>query len=238
MDKFDLRLIPKFDSSPMGLSVIKWFEKAKQVCKLFRIKEPSMVIPLRLTKGAYVIYQQLGDDVNLEEIKRALYTAFETDSFIAWKQFVGQQLNLRRFVVPFGRATDGILEYTFLAGLLDDVSQLLQASLRWDELGIDKLLARVQTSSERQHTAGDSAVPRPRISPKCYRYGDLNHYSRDCWSQGNTGGANDQKTKEWLHSHQCNGLGHIERNCSRNRSGDKMLWLALPPPNQWMWHYP
>ena len=39
-----------------------------------------MVIPLRLTKGAYAVYQQLGDDVDLEEIKCALYMAFGTPS--------------------------------------------------------------------------------------------------------------------------------------------------------------
>ena len=56
MDKFDLRLIPEFDGSPTGLSVIEWFEKTEQVCKLFKVKEPSMMIPLRLTNGAYAVY--------------------------------------------------------------------------------------------------------------------------------------------------------------------------------------
>ena len=65
MDKFELRLIPEFDGLLTGPSVVKWFEKAEWVCKLFRIKEPSMVIPLRLTKGAYEIYLQLGDDADL-----------------------------------------------------------------------------------------------------------------------------------------------------------------------------
>ena len=73
MDKFKLRLIPEFDGSPMGPSVVKWFEKAKQVCKLFRIKEPSIEIPLRLMKGAYAVYQQLGDNADLEEIKHPLF---------------------------------------------------------------------------------------------------------------------------------------------------------------------
>ena len=82
VDKFELRLIREFDCSPTGPFVVKFFEKAERVCKLCRIKEPSMVIPLRLTKGAYAVYQQLGDDADLEEIKRALYTAFGTDPFI------------------------------------------------------------------------------------------------------------------------------------------------------------
>ena len=51
-----------------------------------------MVIPLRLMKGAYVVYQQLAEDANQEEIKYALYTALGTEPFIARKQFVGQWL--------------------------------------------------------------------------------------------------------------------------------------------------
>ena len=71
MGKFNLSLIPEFDGSPMGPSVIKWFEKAERVCKLFRFKDPLMVIPLRLMKADYAVYQQLGDDADLEKIKCA-----------------------------------------------------------------------------------------------------------------------------------------------------------------------
>ena len=85
MDKFNLKLIPEFDGSPRDPSVVKWFIKAKRVCRLFKIKEPSMVNPLSLMNGAYVVYQQLGDDANLEEIKCALYMAFGMDPFIMGK---------------------------------------------------------------------------------------------------------------------------------------------------------
>ena len=50
--------------------------------------------------------------------------------------------NLRRLAVPFGRATDRRLECAFLDRLSDDISQLLRASSRLDELGIDELRAR------------------------------------------------------------------------------------------------
>ena len=100
-----------------------------------------------------------------------------------------------------------------MAGLTDDVSQLLRASTRLDKLRLDKLLARArnilkdtelvaatvrttETLTERQHAAGDSTMPKPQESPKCYRCGGLNHYSKDCRNQGNTGGTNDQKTQE------------------------------------------
>ena len=186
-----------------------------------------MKIPLKLIKGAYTVYQQLGDDADLEDIKHALYTAFGTDPFITRKKFVRRLLkpsetvdiylaNLRRLAVPFGGATDRILECRFLARLPDDISWLLRVSSRPDKLGIDELLARArnilkdtETPSKRQHAASDSAVPRPLESPRCYRCGGLNHYSRDCQSQDNIGGANDQKIQERLHCHHCDRLGHI-----------------------------
>ena len=87
MDRFDLKLIPEFDSSPTGPSVVEWFKKAECVYRLCKIKEPALIIPLRLTKGAYAVYQQLGDDAGLEEVKQALYAAFGADPFVAWRQF-------------------------------------------------------------------------------------------------------------------------------------------------------
>ena len=93
MDKFELRLIPEFDSSPTGQSIIKWFEKAERVCQLFKVKEPSMVITLRLTKGAYVVYQQFGDDADLEEIKCALYTAFGQTPLLHGNCLLGDSSN-------------------------------------------------------------------------------------------------------------------------------------------------
>ena len=96
--------------------------------------------------------------------------------------------DLKRLAVTFGRATDHILECTFLAELPDDVSRLLRVSSRLDKLGINKLLARAQnilkdteliaaaartteTPFDRQHAAGDSTMPRPQESPKCSNQG-------------------------------------------------------------------
>ena len=91
-------------------------------------------------------------------------------------------------MVPFGRATDRILECAFLPGLPDEVNWLLRVSLRLEKLGINKLLARAQnilkdtemvaaaatteTPSKKQHAASDSAVPRLRESRRC---SGLNH---------------------------------------------------------------
>ena len=112
MDRFNLKLILEFNGFLSGPSVIEWFEKAKCICRLCKIKEPALVIPLRLTKEAYAIYQQLRDDAGLEEIKQALYAAFGADPFITWRQFTEQRLepgktvdvypaDLRKLAMPF-----------------------------------------------------------------------------------------------------------------------------------------
>lgn len=82
IDKFNLKLIPEFDGSLTVPFIVRWFEKAECICKLSKIKEPTLIITLRLTKAAYAMYRQLGNDVDLEEIKKALYAAFGIDSFI------------------------------------------------------------------------------------------------------------------------------------------------------------
>ena len=88
MDEFDTCLIPEFDGSATGLSVVEWVEKSEHICKLCKIKEPVTVIPLRLSGGAYAVYQQLEDEPDWDEIKHSLYTAFGTDPFVAWQQFM------------------------------------------------------------------------------------------------------------------------------------------------------
>ena len=152
MDRFDLKLIPEFNDSPTGPSMFEWFEKAEHVCCLCKVKEPALVIPLRLTKGAYTVYKQLGDDAGLEEINQALYAAFGADPFVAWRWFTKRRLepgemvdvyldDLRRLAVLFGGANKRILGCAFLAGLPDNASRLLRASSRLNELKLDELLA-------------------------------------------------------------------------------------------------
>ena len=223
MDKFELRLIPEFNVSPIHC---RGSRRPKQVRTLFKVKEPSMVIPwgsrkepmqytcnLRMMqtwkKSSVPCIQLLGQTPSSHgKFVGRLLGPGETDVFLA---------DLRRLAVPFGGASDCILECAFMAGLPDDVSLLLWVPSRLDELEIDKLLAKAwnilkdtelvavakrtaETPTERQHAAGDSTMPRLRESPKCYRCGGLNRYSRDCQSRGNTRGANDQKTRAGPHS--------------------------------------
>ena len=57
--KFDLKLIPEFNSSASGPSVVEWMEKTELVCKMCHMK---LIIPLRLRSGAFTIFQQFKEE--------------------------------------------------------------------------------------------------------------------------------------------------------------------------------
>ena len=54
--KFDLKLIPEFDSSPSGPSMVAWMEEAELVCKMRQMKHPEHS-PLKAD-----VYQQLKEE--------------------------------------------------------------------------------------------------------------------------------------------------------------------------------
>ena len=61
------------------------------------------VIPIRLSGGAYTVYQQLSEEkhTNFSCMKKVLYTAFALDPFTAWKHFAAQHLRLGEMVNVF-----------------------------------------------------------------------------------------------------------------------------------------
>ena len=149
----ELRLILEFSGDSTQI-VVEWLEKAELVCKLRGV---AHLIPLRLTGGAFAVYQQLpdADKQDIGKITKALRFAFAVDSFTAYEQFVGRRLQhgetidvflaeLRRLAVPFGGLSDKMLACAFVAGLPDTVKQLLRAGSRMDVLPIDQILTRAR----------------------------------------------------------------------------------------------
>ena len=135
----ELRLIPEFGGKPSE-SVSEWLEKVDLVCNLRGLCKPETVIPLRLTDGAFAVYQQLSatDKSDLSKIKSALLTSFGVDAFTAYEQFVSRKImpnesvdvylsQLKLLSSHFGGASDKTLACAFVAGLPDEVKQLLRA---------------------------------------------------------------------------------------------------------------
>ena len=201
----DLRLIQEF-SGDGSINVIEWLEKAELVCSLRGITSMETVLPLRLTGGAFAVYQQLTEEDKRDsgKIKLALRTAFAVDSFTAYELFVSRRLQpgetvdvflaeLRRLAVPFGGLPDKALVCAFVAGLPESVKQLLRAGSRIDELSLIQILARARAvltdesgvaavttpASAVRGNAGvqERAVPATQL--RCYACNEMNHLARD-----------------------------------------------------------
>ena len=54
---FDPKLIPVFDGTNPGQSVVEWVEKAELVCRLSGVKNIEYVVLMCLSAGAYAVYQ-------------------------------------------------------------------------------------------------------------------------------------------------------------------------------------
>ncbi|XP_043231549.1 uncharacterized protein LOC122386434 [Amphibalanus amphitrite] len=157
----DLRLIPEFDG--VSQPVCEWLDKVELVCQLRGIKGLHVVVPLRLTGGAFAVYQQLGEDEKkkYEDIKRALTSAFASDRFEAYDQFERRRLRpgetvdvfvseLRRLAGLFGGMPDDSLACAFVAKLPDSA----RPTDGWDdEITDPELKKMVMETLQRVKTA-------------------------------------------------------------------------------------
>ena len=153
---FDPKLIPLFDGTGAGQSVVEWVEKAELVCRLSGVKNIECVVPMRLSGwGAYAVYQQLREEKRADFacIKDVLYTAFALSPVTAHKQFAARRLRPgetvevflaepRKLTTQFGGMTERGLVCAFIAGLPEHTEKLLQATTRVDDLPISEILAR------------------------------------------------------------------------------------------------
>ena len=240
--KFDHKLIPEFDGSASGPSVVEWMEKAELVCKMYQAKHRELTIPLRLMGGAFAVFHQLKeeDKMDFDRIKAALFTAFAADGFMAFDQFaerwiyLGESVDvylaeLQRLLGLFGGISNQSLACAFVRGLPDRVKSLLRASTRMDGLSIDQLLARARASmKDNTMEAGlaVAAVHATRDKTKspdsgdlydlisCHRCNDPNHFAKDCERPG-TG-----KRAPRIRCYKCKALGHISHDCPGNELGE------------------
>ena len=220
---------------------------AELVCNLRGIAQLESVIPLRLTGGAFAVYQQLPDADKRDsgKITKALRTAFAVDSFTAYEQFVGRRLQpgervdvflaeLRRLAVPFGGLSDKILACAFVAGLHDTVKQLLRAGSRMDELPLAHILTRARAvladevgvaAAVSAMTVGVSASVKraDATSELCFQCNQPNDLARDCLlrrkNRGDSyGGRGRGAGRGSARCYLCDGLGHFASSCPGNEN--------------------
>ena len=75
-------------------SIIEWIEKVELICQLSDVKCIGCVVPMHLSGGAYVVYQQLSEEKKSDFtcIKNTLYTAFTLNFVTALKQLLVHHL--------------------------------------------------------------------------------------------------------------------------------------------------
>lgn len=235
-DRFDLKLIPEFDGSD---SVLNWVEKVELHCYLSGVKNIERVIPLRLTGGAFAVYQQLSaeEKCDYESIKAALYKAFATDPATAWEQFEARTIHLgetvdvylaelKKLTVLFGGLPERALAYKFLSGLPAGAKQLLRATSNMASLPLSDLVDRARTimkddsavrepvvAAAQAPPSGDGPSQRPNSRGEivCYRCNERGHMARNCRRRSTT-----------TRCYRCNKTGHMVRDCAGNGDGDKV----------------
>ena len=236
----DLRLIPEFDGQSQP--VVEWLEKLELVCKLRGITELHNVAPLRLTAGAFSVYQQLTseDKEKYKSIKAALISAFATDKFLAYEQFVARKLrdgepvdvylaDLRRLAEHFGGIPDDGLSCAFVAGLPEAARHVLRAGCRLESMSICQLLNRARAvladdsvgvgspphvSCLTQHAA--TPVSSGDGAVRCLSCNQPNHYARDCLA----GRGARRGGRGSVRCYNCGRRGHVASTCSGNALGE------------------
>jgi len=247
----ELRLIPEFGGGG-SQDVDEWLDKAELVCELRGISRPETVIPLRLTGGAFAVYQQLPSDdkKDFSKIKQALRTAFAADSFLAYEQLIARKLQpgetvdvflaeLRKLATSLGGLSDKVLSCAFVAGLPDAVRQLLRASCRMDTLTIEQLLARARAimSEETDVVAAvRTEVTSSRKSKEiasgfvCFECNLPNHLAKDCLLRRKTStAARGGRGRGEIKCYRCGGPGHIASSCPGKGIGERPSAPASSP---------
>lgn len=203
----ELRLIPEF-AGTAAESVVDWLEKVDLVCSLRGLKCPETLIPLRLSGGAFAVYQQLSSAVKQDfaKLKEALLTSFSLDCFAAYEQFSTRRLGpgetvdvflaeLRRLAMHFGGVSEKALICAFVAGLPDAIRHTLRASTRMEALTVEQVLVRARAILADEPLIA-AAARAPMLPPParrgqpdtpllksdrvCFECHQPNHLAKDC----------------------------------------------------------
>ena len=226
----DLKLIEVYDGTT---DIVEWIAKVDLVAGIRNIKDVALVIPLRLSGGAFSVYSQLSEagKRSADKIKAALKVAFASDSFTAYDEFRRRELgrgespdvylaDLRRLASLFGGIPDKALACAFVAGLPDSVRGQLRSAARLDSLSLSQVLGRARAVLFDEGVVGAVAVvkyqpPRPRPqsgssngkgrSFKCFICDDPSHLARAC-------------PKKVIRCFRCKATDHLIAQCPENRS--------------------
>lgn len=236
----DIRLIPEFSGS--SHSVSEWLDKLELICELRGITGLHNIVPLRLTSGAFAVYQQLSssDKKDYKKIKDALLLAFAVDQFCAYEQFISRKLgdsepvdvylaDLRRLAGLFGGLPDTGLICAFVAGLPESVRRMLRAGSRIESMDITQILNRARAMLVEEEAGTVLAGVEGATNVTCRRCGQPNHYARDCLMRSEWRNEGSRSRRGRVRCFRCGIRGHVASSCSGNLVGEGVSAPASSP---------
>lgn len=236
----DLRLVPEFDGTSQD--VAEWIDKLELVCRLKEVQSQENVIPLRLTGGAFSVYQQLDEDCkkDAKKIKEALLSAFAVDKYTAYERLVTRRLgpnesvdvylaDLRRLSRLAGGVNETVLACAFVAGLPEEIRHSLRSGSRMESLELVQIVARARALTVDGSVVAVAAhnyrgkckpdgVSRRMEQVVCFNCGRPGHLARQCQA-GRSRGA----------CFSCGRHGHFAARCPGNEDGGEASAPASSP---------
>ena len=196
---------------------------------------------MRLSEGAYAVYQQLSEDKRRDFtcIKSAWYnTAFALDSVSTWKELIARKLRpeetvdvylakLWRLSVLLGGMSEKGLTCAFIARMPKSIEELLWASSQVDNMDISEVLARAQAILM---TVEQAAAVQPLqhqtketnlLTRSYYKCDGPNHLARDCLLRHKTIQKAGTIPKILVLNYRCKKREHIACECPGNDWGDE-----------------
>ena len=227
-----MKMVPEYSGEG---SVSEWLDKLQAVCGLSKVTDEEDVVyvmVLRLTGGAYTLYQQMPADKKRKrsEIEKVLLAAYEVNAFVAFEQFKEKRLEpgesvdeylatLRKLVRLIDGVSDKALLCAFVSGLPDHVRELVRSGANVNGMGIDEALTRARaalkdevrgrcgamTNGPRHRPIKSESRPseRPRGERRCYHCDGLGHVRSRC---------------PRIECYKCHKKGHYSTTCPENEA--------------------
>lgn len=135
-------------------------------------------------------------------------------------------------MILFGRLSEQVLVYVFLAGLPTRVKQFLWANSSVDSLALDELLDEARTILQDDSASEEPIIPTTQTNQNratsglgthtgvfCYKCSSQGHVARNC--MGRNKGMH-------MCCYQCNEARHMAQDCLGNEARDMMALTSSP----------